>query len=388
MKDCKRIAVLTATRAEYGLLRPIIRALTAQPGVEVAVLVTGAHLEPAFGLTVREVETDGFPIAARIPILDGDDSPAGMSRAMARALEGFGNHFADTPYDALIVLGDRYEAAAVCAAATNARIPIAHLHGGETTAGAVDEAYRHAITKMSYWHFTSNDAHRRRVIQLGEHPSRVHNVGAVGVENALNTPLLTPAQLSESLHFDLARPYMVVAFHPATLDDMDTGTAFAHLAGALDAYPDLQVLFTKTGADAGGRRLNQLIDGYASTRARVLAVDNLGTCRFLSAVKHAALVIGNSSAGIIEVPAFGVPTVNIGNRQKGRVAAASVIHCPCEQGAIEAAMARALATGVQPVDNPYGDGHTSQKVAAILVKRLDSPIDLKKGFYDIEGEWT
>ncbi len=386
----KHIGVLTSTRAEYGLLRPVIRALAEKPELRVSVLVTGAHLEPAFGHTVEEIEKDGFAIAVRVPILDGDDSPQGMSRAMARALEGFGGHFADYPYDMLVVLGDRYETLAVCCAATNARIPIAHLHGGETTQGAIDEAMRHAITKMSCLHFTSNAAHRQRVIQLGEHPDRVFDVGATGVENALTELLLSREELEEDLGFSLDGPYAVATFHPVTLDDGDVDTAFAELRAALDAFPHLRVIFTKSGADAGGRRLNELVDAYGAARDQVLAVSSLGTRRYLSAVKHAALVIGNSSSGIIEVPSFRVPTVNIGNRQRGRMQAASVINCPCERAAIEAAVEQALSekfrASLANVINPYGNGHTSEKIAAILADALAAgPIDLQKPFYDVEG---
>lgn len=386
----KHIAVLTATRAEYGLLRPVIRALEAEPMLQVSVLVTGAHLERAFGYTVEDIEQDGVAIAARIPILDGDDSPLGMSRAMARALEGFGKHFSENRYDALVVLGDRYETLAVCAAATNARIPIAHLHGGETTEGAIDEAMRHAITKMSYWHFTSNAAHRRRVIRLGEHPDRVFDVGATGVENALTMPLMTKVELEKELAFSLEPPYAVATFHPVTLDGESVDAAFAQLAAALDTFPDLRVIFTKSGADAGGRQLNRLIDEYAASRARVLAVSSLGAQRYLSAVKHANLVIGNSSSGIIEAPSFHVPTVNIGDRQRGRLQAASIINCPCERGAIQGAVERALSAefraSLEGMTNPYGQGDTSAKISAVLRTALSKPVDLKKTFYDGEVE--
>ncbi len=386
MNKRKQVAVLTTTRADYSLLRPVIQALSACPAVEVSVLVTGSHLEPAFGNTVAAIEADGFPIAARIPILDGEDSPAAMSRAMARALEGFSAHFAAHRYAMLVVLGDRYETAAVCAAATNARLPIAHLHGGETTEGAVDEAYRHAITKMSYLHFVSNAVHRRRVIRLGEHPDRVFDVGATGVENALRTPLFTREALAKELAFPVDKPYMVATFHPVTLDGESVETAFARLAAALDAFPQMGVLFTKSGADAGGRWVNALVDAFAATRPRVLAVDSLGLRRYLSAVKYAALVIGNSSSGIIEVPSLGVPTVNVGDRQRGRLAAASVIHCPCETDAIKEAIRQALTMDCTATVNPYGDGHTAERIAAILCEVLERGVDLKKAFYD--GEET
>lgn len=384
------IAVLTSTRAEYGLLRPVIRALTKEPGLQVSVLVTGTHLEAAFGYTVEEIEQDGFTIAARIPIVNEEDSSLGMSRTMAATLAHFGEHFAACRYDMLVVLGDRYETLAVCCAATNARIPIAHLHGGETTEGAIDEAMRHAITKMSYLHFTSNATHRRRVIQLGEQPDRVFDVGATGVENALTEPLLNREELEKSLNFSLNAPYAVATFHPATLDNQEVETAFHELSAALDAFPNLRVIFTKSGADAGGRRLNEAIDTYAGDhRHRVLAVSSLGTRRYLSAMKHAALVIGNSSSGIIEAPSFRVPTVNIGDRQRGRMQASSVVNCPCDRVAIESAVRRVLSADFQSTladtTNPYGNGHTSDQIATIIKRTLTKgPIQLKKMFYDIK----
>ena len=385
----KHIAVVTSTRAEYGLLRPVIRALSARDGLRVSVLVTGSHLEDAFGGTVKEIEEDGVAIAARIPIVDGEDSTAGMSRTMAAALTGFGAHFAAHRYDLLVVLGDRYEMLAVCAADTNARIPIAHLHGGETTEGAVDEAMRHSITKMSYLHFVSNADHRRRVIQLGEAPDRVFDVGAVGVENALQEPLMTREELTAQVGLPMDKPYAVVTFHPVTLDDGGVEDDFEELTAALDAFPDMAVLFTKSGADVGGRRLNALVDDYAAARDRVTAVDSLGMRRYLSAVKHAAVVIGNSSSGIIEVPSLGVPTVNIGDRQRGRMQADSVINCPCERSAIETAVKKAVSEELRgtltQVVNPYGDGHTSEKIAAVIERVLTrGKIDLKKPFYDIQ----
>lgn len=385
--DKYTVAVLTATRAEYGLLRPVIQALSRQEVFQVSVLVTGAHLSPAFGYTVEEVRRDGFSIGAEIPILDELDTPLGMSCAMAKALTGFGEHFAAHQYDLLVVLGDRYETLAVCCAAMNARIPIAHLHGGETTEGAVDEAVRHAITKMSLLHFVSHADHRRRVIQLGEAPERVFDVGATGVENALHTPLLTKTALAKELGFPLDGPYVVATFHPTTLEGDEEGQ-FAQLAAALDAFPSLSVVFTKANADAGGRRLNALIEEYAARRPHVLAVTSLGTARYLSAVKHSALVVGNSSSGLLEAPSFRVPTVNIGNRQKGRLRAASVIDCPCETAAITAAIRRALSpdfrAGLSSVVNPYGDGDTSRRIASILTRELSQGLCLEKPFYDIK----
>lgn len=383
----QEIAVVTATRAEYGLLRPVICALRASGAFEVSLLVTGAHLSEAYGETVREIERDDMPIAARIPILSGDDTPCGVSRTMANALNGFAAYFEAHRPDALLVLGDRYEILAVCCAAMNARIPIFHLHGGETTQGAVDEAIRHSITKMSLLHFTSNEQHRRRVIQLGEQPDRVFNVGAPGVENALHVPLLSKEALAESVGLPLQKPYAVVTFHPVTLEDEPPERQLFELFAAMDAF-DLEYIITKANADAGGLAINRAVDAYAAKRDNVAAFDSLGLVRYLSAVKYCAFVAGNSSSGILEAPSFGVPTVNIGDRQKGRMQAKSVLQCAPERADIARAFAQALTPTFRKkaahAVNPYGDGDTSGKIVAILKRVFSGPLDLKKTFYDID----
>ncbi len=383
----QEIAVVTATRAEYGLLRPVVRALRASGAFRVSLLVTGAHLSEAYGETVREIERDDMPIAARIPILSGDDTPRGVSGTMANALNGFAAYFEAHRPDALLVLGDRYEILAVCCAAMNARIPIFHLHGGETTQGAVDEAIRHSITKMSLLHFTSNEQHRRRVIQLGEQPDRVFNVGAPGVENALHVPLLSKEELAESVGLPLQKPYAVVTFHPVTLEDEPPERQLFELFAAMDAF-DLEYIITKANADAGGLAINRAVDDYAAKRDNVAAFDSLGLVRYLSAVKYCAFVAGNSSSGILEAPSFGVPTVNIGDRQKGRMQAESVLQCAPARADIARAFAQALTPAFQNkaahAVNPYGDGDTSGKIVAILQRVFSGPLDLKKTFYDID----
>lgn len=385
----KEIAVITATRAEYGLLKPVILALQASPAFRVSVLVTGAHLSEAFGYTVREIEQDQIPIAARIPILSDSDSPRGVSQTMSNALLGFSAYFEAHRPDAVMVLGDRYEILAVCCAAMNARIPILHLHGGETTQGAIDEAIRHSITKMSFLHFTSNAQHRKRVIQLGEQPDRVFDVGAPGVENALHLPLLTKEELAQSIGFPLKRSYAIVTFHPVTLENASPEQQLSELFAAMDTF-DLDYIITKSNADAGGQAINRAIDAYAKMRSNVAAFDSLGLVRYLSAVKYSAAVIGNSSSGIIEAPSFGVPTVNIGDRQKGRMQAQSIIQCKPEKADICRAMSLALSKPFREtaahVRNPYGDGNTSQKIVSILEREFSKEIDLKKTFYDIDFE--
>lgn len=382
----KKIAVLTTTRADYGLLKPVIVGLCGSRRVAVEVVATGMHLSPEFGETYREIEQDGIPIAAKIPILDSADTPAGISRTMANALVGFSGYFETSQPDLLMVLGDRYETAAVCCAALNARIPIAHLYGGETTEGAIDEAYRHAITKMSYLHFTSTETYRRRVIQLGESPERVFNVGAMGVENALHQPLLTEQALRADLKLT-DQPYACITFHPVTLEADTAEEQVQELFCALDRFPQMQFVITKSNADAGGRGINQQIDAYAAARGNVHAYDSLGMIRYLSCVKYAEMVIGNSSSGLTEVPSFGIPTVNIGDRQKGRIQGNSIINCPPRAGAIEDAIRLARSEAFQEQakcsTNPYEGENTSQSIVETVLNALEGPMDLKKKFYDL-----
>lgn len=385
-----KIAVLTATRAEYGLLKPLIRRIAEDDELELQLLVTGTHLSQAFGNTCQEILDDGFPIAVRIPILGEGDSGADTSRAMARALEGFGVYFADNRPDMLIVLGDRYEALAVCLAAMNACIPIAHIHGGEITEGAADDAIRHAITKLSYLHFPTTEAYARRIVQLGESPDRVFTVGALGVENIRNTVLLSREELSSALQFSLEAPYAVVTFHPVTLEQGDVRAQVEELFAALDAC-DMRYLITKANADTHGRTINEMIDDYSSSRPNVCAVASLGMKRYLSAVKYSEMVIGNSSSGIVEAPTLGVPTVDIGDRQRGRLAAESVIHCGTNREEIGKAMDRAREWKYRggAAHNPYAADSTSMKILSVCKEFLfQNRIDLMKRFYDLPSQRT
>ena len=387
----KTITVLTATRAEYGLLRTLILKLREESEFCVKVVVTGAHLSPEFGCTYHEIEQDGIEIDKKIEILLSSDSPAGISKSMGLAIIGFAEYFDEHPTDALLVLGDRYETLAVCCAAMNARIPIIHLYGGETTEGAVDEAIRHAITKMSYLHLTSTEQYRKRVIQLGESPDRVFTVGALGIENAMHIKLLSRQELGENLGFDLTTPYAVMTFHPVTLEFDQASKQFTEVLEAMNQFPDMRFIFTKANADANGRIINAMIDQYAAEHDNVFAIDSLGMRRYLSAVSHCEMVIGNSSSGLVEVPSFHVPTVNIGDRQKGRLQAESVLNCEPQCSAIVEAMEKARSTSfrqeLQMISNPYGDGNTTDKIIAAIIDQFDcKKVDLKKTFYDIDFE--
>lgn len=383
-----KIAVLTATRAEYGLLRPVMFRIAADKMMELQVLVTGMHLSKEFGFTYQEIEADGFQIDAQIPILKNGSSAFDISCAMARALEGFGKYFLTSRPDILIVLGDRYETIAVVLSAANARIPIAHIHGGETTEGAIDEAIRHAITKFSYLHFASTDIYAKRIIQLGESPERVFSVGALGVENIKNMQLMSKIELEESIGFSLEKAYAVVTFHPVTLENGSAEQQFNQLLQALDAF-DIKYIITKANADAGGMIINQMIDEYEKSRANVLAITSLGMRRYLSALSYCCMVIGNSSSGIVEAPSFHVPTVNIGDRQKGRLAPKSVICCEPEKSCIIVAMKKALAeefrNSIANMASPYEKIGTSEIIVETIKDfLLRNKINLKKPFYNLE----
>lgn len=385
----KKIVILTSTRAEYGLLKPIINALNECEKLKVMVVVTGAHLSPEFGLTYKEIEADGIKIDRKIEILLSSDTSVSISKAMGLAIISFSEYFEDEKPDALLVLGDRYETLAVCCAAMNARIPIFHLHGGETTEGAIDEAIRHSITKMSYLHFTATESYRKRVIQLGEAPERVFCVGSTGVENALTMPLLAKKELEDSLGFDLNQPYAVVTFHPVTLEEGTAKQQCKELIKVFESRSDLGFLITKANADAGGHEINHMLEEYVLNHSsQAVMVDSLGVQRYLSAVKYSKFVLGNSSSGIIEVPSFHVPTVNIGNRQAGRIQSESVINCqPVYDDimhAIEKAEAKEFQTKLLQIKNPYEGKQTSVCIVKIIIEYLmDKTINLKKKFYDL-----
>lgn len=385
----KKIVVITATRAEYGLLRPIIKKLSQSSYFQVELAVTGMHLSPEFGATYQEIEQDGLHIDNKIEILLSSDTPIAMSKAMGLALISFSEYFERSRPDAVMVLGDRYETLAVCCAAMNARIPILHIHGGEATEGLIDEAIRHAITKMSLFHFTSTEEYRRRVIQMGEHPDRVFNVGALGVENAMHETLMSKAELEKSLEYALFKPYIVVTFHPVTLE-ADTAEKQMHeLLHAIDEHPEYLYLCTKANADAGGRSINQMWDEFAVCRENVAVYESLGTRRYLSAVKYSAMMIGNSSSGIVEGPIFGIPTINIGDRQKGRVQADSIINCQPDRvdisKSIELAQSADFREVAKKTNNPYGKGNTSSVILAILEEHFaTTTLDLKKEFFDLD----
>lgn len=378
----KKIAVFTGTRAEYGLLYWLLKDLQQDSEIELQLLVSAMHLSPEFGMTYQQIETDGFTITEKVEMLLSSDSAVGTAKSIGLGVLGFADALERMKPDVLVVLGDRFEALAVTQAAMILRIPIAHIHGGEITEGAYDDAIRHAITKLSLLHFTSTEAHRNRVIQLGEHPSRVFNVGAVGLDHLQRSKMLSLAELSASLNFKLEQPYFLVTYHPVTLASEPAKASFENLLKALDAFPQHQIILTYPNADDGGREIIPLLEAYAKQQhSRVLATPSLGQKRYLSAVKHAAAVVGNSSSGIIEVPSFKVPTVNIGERQRGRLAAESVFSCPSNTAAIIKTLQLGLKSDLTQVVNPYGKGKASE---AILKQLKAADLSVVKTFYDLQ----
>ena len=382
----KKIAVFTGTRAEYGLFYWLLKDVQFDPDLSLQLLVSGTHLSPEFGETYRQIENDGFVIDEKIEILLSSNSAIGIAKSMGLGVLGFADALSRLSPDILVVLGDRFEALAVAQTAMILRIPVVHLHGGEITEGAYDDALRHAITKLSYLHGASTEDHRRRIIQLGESPDRVFNVGAIGLDHLNRSRLMSVDELASDLNFPIKQPYVVVTYHPVTLADEDPAIAFPALLDALDQFPNIQVILTYPNADDGGRCIIPMIEAYKARQpGRVLVVRSLGQVRYLSAVKYAAAVVGNSSSGIIEVPSLDVPTVNVGMRQKGRMAAKSVLHCKANTAdicdALNIALRRGYKTENEKIKNPYGAGHTSELIIAMLKQMEFSKI---KSFYDME----
>jgi len=386
----KRIGIMTGTRAEYGLLKSLMQEINKDNDLELYLIVSGMHLSPEFGMTYQEIEEDGFEINAKVEMLLSSDSPAGISKSIGLGVIGFADEFQRADLDMLILLGDRYEALSAAICALVMRIPIAHLHGGELTEGAIDEGIRHSITKMSYLHFTSTEQYRNRVIQLGENPERVFYVGALGVENIKKINLMTKEELERSIHFEIDENTVIVTYHPVTLENNTVEEQFLNLLEVLDRNPKIRMIFTKANADTNGRIVNELIDKYAAQNSeRACAFMSLGQKRYLSALKYCRIVIGNSSSGIIEAPSFGKPIINIGDRQKGRICADSVINCGYTQQEIQQAMETALTeefeNKARNCRNPYEKENTAANIISVIKDYLlNDKIKLKKGFYDIK----
>jgi len=379
----KKICVVTGTRAEYGLLYWLIKGIHEDPDLELQLIVTGMHLSPEFGLTWKQIENDGFPIERKIEILLSSDTAVGISKSVALAQISFAEAFEQLEPEVIVLLGDRSEIFAASSAALFAGIPIAHIHGGELTEGAYDDAIRHSITKMSHLHFTATEQYRLRVIQLGEQPDTVFNVGAIGIDNISKLKLLSKIEFEQAIDHRLSNQNLLITYHPVTLENKSAGKQFEQLLEALDELENTFLIFTKPNSDKDGRIIIQMIDEYVQNHTdKAIAFTSLGQLRYLSAIPLMKAVLGNSSSGIIEVPAFNVPTINIGDRQKGRIIGPTIFNCNPNKAAISKAISKAyLYDKSIPCEHPYGIGNTSDQILEIL-KNTDK-INLKKTFYNI-----
>ena len=384
----RKICVVTATRAEYGLLAPVVRELRKyeNENLKVELIVTGTHLSLLYGMTVQEIENAGQRIDQQIEIPVKSDTALDISRNQAATLVKFTELFSTEKYSAVVLLGDRYEMMAVAVAAGNTNTPIFHICGGDTTEGAMDEWIRHSITKMSYLHMVTNEDSRRRVIQLGENPVRVFNFGSTSIDNILVEADMDKDEALKSIGLDLCS-YALCTYHPVTMDDAQVAAQIEAFLEAMKAFPEIQFIVTKSNADHGGAKINVLLDKAALPNLHVFS--SLGVRRYLSLMKHAEFVLGNSSSGIIEAPALHVPTVNIGDRQRGRLQSDSIVNCGDSSAEIVQGIRKAMSyehkEKCRHTISPYGDGYAALKIAQKVIEVLGTDIDLKKKFYDMSG---
>jgi len=383
----QRICVVTGSRAEYGLLYWLLHDLRATAGVELQLVVTGMHLVPEFGLTINEIERDGFVVSRRVDMLLASDSAGGVAKSLGLGVIGMSDALQDLRPDVVVLLGDRFEILAAAQACLVHNIPLAHIAGGDTTEGAFDESIRHAITKMAHVHFVTNEQAARRVRQLGEDPARIHCVGSPGLDHLRRSPLLDRTTLEEALGARLGERNLLVTFHPVTLEPGGSEHQLEELLSALETLPaDTVFWLTRPNADTGGRAIGEALEAWAAShpqRAHLYA--SLGHPRYLSLMAQVDVVVGNSSSGLYEAPSLKVPTVDIGDRQRGRLAAASVIHCEPQSAAIRRAIADALAMDCSHVVNPYGDGHAAERIVAVLRQMPPADRLLKKKFHWLEA---
>lgn len=380
----KKICVVTGTRAEYGLLYWLMKTIESDDELILQTVVTGAHLSQEFGETYKEIE---FDIDKKIDISLNNDSAVGISHSMGLAMSGFGKAFSELKPDLVVLLGDRYEIFCAAAAALVALVPVAHLHGGERSEGAFDEAFRHSITKMSHLHFCAADEYKQRIIQLGENPQMVHNVGGMGIENIKKLKLLNKEEFERSIGFELGQKNLIITFHPATLDGSPAQEQLAELLSTLDTLEQTHLIFTKANSDTDGKAINAMLEEFVGKNShKAVLFASLGQLRYLSALQFVDAVVGNSSSGLIEAPSFGIGTIDIGQRQKGRLKAKSVIECDPDRISISKAIAKLYAPEFQEslksVQNPYGDGCASNKIVEVI-KQTDLKNIIKKRFYDL-----
>ncbi|MEW7009880.1 UDP-N-acetylglucosamine 2-epimerase [Lentilitoribacter sp. EG35] len=382
----RTVCVVTGTRADYGLLRWVMSGIKKSSDLQLQLIATGSHLSPEYGSTYKDIENDGFIIDKKIDILLSSDSAASITKSIGLATFGFADALSLLQPDLLLLLGDRYEIFAAATAAMIAGIPIAHLHGGEATEAAYDEAFRHSITKMSNLHFVAAEPYLRRVLQLGEHPESVFQVGGLGIDSIKRLKLLSRVELEQSLSFKLGIKNLLVTFHPSTLNLGSAEKQTEELLAALDALHDTHIIFTSPNADTENHKIKDMLQKFVSKRSTAKLFNSLGQCRYFSAIEQCDAVVGNSSSGLIEVPSFYKGTVNIGDRQKGRIKADSVIDCEPERESIRSAIESAYGDNFQKklvsVKNPYGNGGASDRIIEILEQR-DFRENMKKTFQDI-----
>ncbi len=381
----RKICVVTGSRAEYGILRSLMSAIKDDTALTLQVIATNQHLSKLQGETYKEIERDGFTIDYKVYMADDDapDNANTTAKAISRGVSGFADAFDTLKPDMLLILGDRYEMLAVASTALIYKIPIAHLHGGEITEGAFDDSIRHAITKMSHLHLTSTEVYRKRVIQLGEQPDRVFNVGALGVENVMKTDFMSKEEIEQSLDFQISDKCFLCTYHPVTLSDMSSEEQVMNLLHALDNYKEYHIIFTYSNSDTNSQIIIKRIQEYVDrNQLRCMFIPSLGQRRYFSALRYMTAVIGNSSSGIIEVPSFGIPTLDIGDRQKGRIAAESVIHCGYSTEEIEEGLRKVTTYSSSNINNPYYQEGTCEAILNII---KTYPIDniIQKHFYDL-----
>jgi GDP/UDP-N,N'-diacetylbacillosamine 2-epimerase (hydrolysing) len=383
----RKICVVTGTRAEYGLLRWVIDGIAKSPVLELQLIATGMHLSPEFGLTVQEIEADGHQIDRKVEMLLSSDTPVGITKSMGVGMIGFADALAELQPDLLLVLGDRFEIFAAASAALIARIPIAHIHGGELTEGVFDDAIRHSITKMAHLHFAAAEEYRQRIIQMGEHPDRVFLVGGLGVDAIKRLKLLTREELEESLDFRLGPRNLLITFHPVTLEHNTSAYQMGELLAALDELEDTHLIFTMPNADTDGRVLIQMVQEFCVSRPHAKAFTSLGQLRYFSCVQHVDGVVGNSSSGLAEVPSFQKATVNIGDRQNGRLRTSSIIDClPLREtigSALEEVYTDTFRSRLRVAVNPYDNGESSLAIISKL-QEFDLISPDAKSFHDLQ----
>lgn len=379
----KKICIITGSRAEYGLLLPLLTLIKQDRFFDLQIIATGMHVSKEFGNTYKQIEKDGFTISAKIKMLLPSDTSVAIAKSTGIGLMGIADALQQLKPDLVVVIADRFESFAGTTAAYLLGIPIAHIHGGEVTEGAFDEGLRHSMTKMSYWHFTSTEKYRQRVIQLGEQPARVFNVGAIGLDNIKQMQLLSKKELQKQIGFSFAVKTAMVTFHPVTLDKQSAAHQCKNLMNALAKAKNINYIFTKPNADTDGRIIAQMMDEFVNKYPqRAICFTSMGQLRYLSALQYVDMMIGNSSSGIIEMPHFNKPTVNIGNRQKGRVMANSIINCNADTNSILKAIEKALATKKLKAEKLYGNGTAATKIYAVL-KKQSKVQTVQKSFYDL-----